>query len=146
MTIAEVMDAIADQLDGLTDDFPGLQVSGRMLWNPTPPAIDVYPAEPFQEPLTFGRDDWALNFTVRARVNTPDHEGAQELLLAMMDPNEATSVAKAITAAGTASPAKTLDGAVENVVVDGPSDYGFFVDPGSTDALLGCTWNVRVIP
>jgi hypothetical protein len=67
------------------------------------------------------------------------------LLLAMMDQQDSLSVAAAITAAGTASPSKTLGGMVESVTVEGPSDFGVFTDPGGS-SLLGCTWRVRVMP
>jgi hypothetical protein len=144
------MDAIGTQLQTHLGDpvVEGLQVASRLVWNASPPTIDVYPDEEFQQGLGFGRGDNALFFTVRARVNTPDHEGAQDLLLAMMDPQDSTSVSAAITAPGTSSPAKTLGGLVENcVVVSGPSNFGVFVDPGpNAGALLGCTWRVQVIP
>lgn len=155
LTVQEMMDALANQIQtsmaitvGTADPvMEGLQVYPRLVWNPTPPSIDVYPADPFQEGLAFGRGDNEMFFTVRARVNTPDHEGAQDLLLAMMDPQQDLSVAAAITAAGTAAPAKTLGGMVENVTVEPPSDFGVFVDPGPHGgALLGCTWRVRVLP
>lgn len=148
MTVRQIMDAIGTQLQThLVPQVPDLQVYSRMHWNPSPPTIDLYPDPEFQDGLGFGRGDNALFFTVRARVNTPDHEGAQDVLLAMMDPQADTSVAAAITAAGTSSPAKTLGGVVENaVVVSGPSDFGAFTDPGATGSLLGCTWRVQVIP
>jgi hypothetical protein len=151
---AEILDAIADQIqaqlasglgtaDPLLDE---LQVYQRMVWNPTPPTIDMYPASEFQTQMGMGRGNNELFFTVRARVNTPDHEGAQDLLLAMMDPQDSLSVSAAITAAGTASPSKTLGGMVENVTIaEGPTDFGVFTDPGGS-SLLGCTWRVRVLP
>lgn len=151
---AEILDAIADQVQSQLANSVGtadplldeLQVYQRLTWNPTPPTIDMYPAPEFQIPLGMGRGNNELFFTVRARVNTPDHEGAQDLLLAMMDPQSDLSVSAAITAAGTASASKTLGGLVENVtIVEGPSDFGVFTDPGG-NALLGCTWRVRVLP
>lgn len=153
MTVQEIMDALAAQIHtsmaatvGTADPvMEALQVNSRLVWNPTPPTIDVYPDEEFQTDVGYGRGNKELAFTVRARVNTPDHEGAQDLLLAMMDPRQDLSVAAAITAAGTAAPAKTLGGTVENVTVEGPSNFGAFVDPGGS-ALLGCTWRVRVLP
>jgi hypothetical protein len=150
---AEILNALGNQLqaqlatglgtaDPLLDE---LQVYQRMIWNPSPPTIDMYPAPEFQEQIGMGRGNNEMFFTVRARVNTPDHEGAQDLLLAMMDPQNNLSVSAAITAAGTASPSKTLDGMVESVAVEGPSDFGVFTDPGGS-SLLGCTWRVRVMP
>ena len=79
-----------------------------------------------------------MNFLVRARVSTAEHEEQQEFLLSMMDPNSATSVGQAIMSD------RTLGAVVSNVNVEGPSDYGMFGPPGSE--LLGCTWLVRVLP
>ena len=153
LSVQEIQDAMANHIHdrmaatvGTADPvMEALQVNSRLVWNPSPPSIDIYPGDPFQEGLAFGRGDQAMFFTVRARVNTPDHEGAQDLLLAMMDPQQDLSVAAAITAAGTAAPAKTLGGMVENVTVEGASDFGVFVDPNGSP-LLGCTWRVRVLP
>jgi hypothetical protein len=151
---AEILDALADQIQAQLANSVGtadplldeLQVYQRMIWNPSPPTIDMYPAPEFHIPLGMGRGNNELFFTVRARVNTPDHEGAQDLLLAMMDPQDDLSVSAAITAEGTASPSKTLGGMVESVtVVEGPTDFGVFTDPGG-NPLLGCTWRVRVLP
>lgn len=140
------MDALAtqimSQLSGTANPLiENLQVDGRLIPSPTPPAIDVYPADPFQEPFTFGRGNNLLFLTVRARVTTVDNEGGQDLLLSMMDPSATTSVAKAITYD------KTLGGTVGKVsVIEGPSSYGVFQDAGGQGALLGCTWRVQVTP
>lgn len=141
-TLLEIQGALADQiateLDGVVDN---LQVVDRLVWNPTPPCIDVYPSDPFQEQQTFGAGRNVIYLDVRARVNTPDHDGAQEVLLAMMDPNADTSVLQAIGAD------ETLGGAVAQAFVSaGPSNYGIFPDPSGQGAFLGCTWTVRVSP
>jgi hypothetical protein len=139
------MDSLANQITPILSGtanplIPQLQIEPRMVWNPTPPAIDMYPAAPFQEQIGMGRGNNELFITVRARVNTPDHEGAQDLLLAMMDPSAATSVAKAITSD------TTLSGTVDYVLAEPPTDFGAYTDPGGSGALLGCTWRVRVMP
>jgi hypothetical protein len=149
-TLPEIMLALADQIafaltGGTTSPgtaAPGLAdlaVNPMLVWNPTPPALDVYPADPFQESIAYGRGNSDMNFVIRARVNTPDVEGAQELLLSLMEPVGVTSVAAAVNAD------RTLGGVVETTLVTGPSDYGFFVDPGG-GALLGCTWKATVTP
>lgn len=140
------MQAIAGQIEntlGGTADpqvVEGLSVYPLLTWNPTPPALDVYPDSPFQEQIGFGKANNEMNFTVRARVNTPDHEGAQELLLTMMDPASTESVALAILED------VTLGGTVEYLAVEGPSDYGVFVEPNGGGAFLSCTWRVKVTP
>jgi len=148
--LQDIMLALADQIaveltGGSTSPgtgtpaVDGLAVNPMLVWNPTPPAIDVYPADPFQNGIAFGRGNNEIFLTVRARVDTPDHEAAQDLLLSLMDPVAVTSVAAAITSD------RTLGGVVERVDVEGPTDYGVFIDPGG-GALLGCTWKARVTP
>ncbi len=139
-TLLEVMDALATQLqtqlDPGEDDF---QVVGRMMFNPTPPAIDIYPAaDPFQEPSGFGGQDTTINLIIRARVSTVEHEGAQDTLLAFMDPGGANSVVRAVAYD------RTLSGTVQDAVCDPPSDFGAFLEPIGTGALLGCTWTARI--
>jgi hypothetical protein len=139
--VGAIMDAIAGQI---TSQLAGtaspliedLQVEPRMVWNPTPPAI----GSPFQEQIGMGHGNNEVFITVRARVATPDHEGAQDLLLSMMDPTATTSVAQAITED------ETLGGVVEFVGVEPPTEFGAYTDPGGQGALLGCTWRVRVMP
>lgn len=135
------MDALASQIaTQLADDIENLQAYGRLLPSPTPPAIDVYPADPFQEPLAMGKGNNIVLLTVRARVGTADNEGGQDLLLSMMDPEADTSVAQAIEYD------RTFGGKVGKANVSaGPSAFGVFSDAGGQGSLLGCTWTVRVI-
>ncbi len=143
-TLTQIMQALAAQIEntlGGTADpqvIEGLSVYPLLELNPTPPAIDIYPDTPFQESVGFGPGNNSMNFTVRARVNTPDNDGAQELLLTMMDPSSSESVALAILAD------ETLGGTVGQVAVEGPSDYGVFVEPSGNGAYLSCTWRATV--
>jgi hypothetical protein len=140
-TVAAIQDALATQIQTqLGTAVPELQVDGRLIPSPSPPAIDVYPSDPFQEPLAMGKGNNVVYLTVRARVGTSDNEGGQDLLLSMMDPQAATSVAQAIMSS------RTLSGTVGRVnVTAGPSAFGVFTDAGGTGNLLGCTWTVQVI-
>ncbi len=145
-TLVQIMQALAGQLEdnlggtASPQTIEGLSVYPLLEVNPTPPAIDIYPDTPFQEAEAFGPANNSLNFTVRARVNTPDNDGAQELLLSMMDPRATESVALAILSD------TTLGGTVEYVAVEGPSDYGVFVEPSGAGAFLSCTWRAKVLP
>ncbi len=138
-TLLEVQTALADQMRAeITDDT--IQFAPMLVWNPTPPCVDIYPSETFQEQESFGKGNTVIYLDVRARVNTPDHDGAQELLLGLMDPTAANSVQQAILSD------ETLGGTVEAVTTSaGPSNYGIFPDPSGQGAFLGCTWTVRVI-
>lgn len=139
------MAAIANQIEtALKPGIDDLQVWPKLVYNPTPPVVDVYPAsDNFQEGAGMGAGNNAFRFTVRARVATPEIDGAQDLLLSMMDPEAtATSVTLAIEAD------RTLGGGVgEATVVEGPTGYGIFPEPGAEGAFyLGCLWTVQVYP
>ncbi len=140
-----IMQALADQISttlcGTASPLiPELQVTGLFNIEPTPPSVDVYPADPAQEALTFGRQNNEFSFIVRARVSTADHDAGQLLLLSMMDPASSTSVARALKSN------KTLTSKVSALSVDGPSGYGIFNDRNGEGSYLGCTWTVRVMP
>lgn len=135
-----MMDALAEQLDDeLGTVIENLQVENRHHPNPTPPALDIYPATPFTEVIAYGRGSRQYWFIVRARVSTAEHEGAQDLLLAMMDDGTDESVEAAIRSTKTYAGAQLGD-------VQGPTEFGVFPDPGGQGWLLGCTWQVALIP
>jgi len=142
-TVQAIMDALADQIEGqLASEVEGLQVDPGLLPNPTPPSIDIYPAETFVEGLGFGAGNYALFFTVRARLNTPDADGSQDVLLSMMDPTASSSLVQAVMSD------PTLSGTVENLTFEpaGPTGYGVFQDAAGQGQYLGCTWTVKVNP
>ena len=136
------MDALASQINTrLSPQITDLQVDGRFIPNPTPPAIDVYPADPFQQPLGMRKGNNLIYLLVRARVGALDNEGGQDLLLSMMDPEASTSVAQAVMYD------RDLGGVVSSVnVSEGPSAFGVFVAAGGQGNLLGCTWTGQIIP
>lgn len=140
--IASIMDALAAQIEArLSPNITDLQVDGRFIPNPTPPAIDVYPAPEFQVPLAMGKGNNYFLFEVRARVGPIDNEGMQNTLLSMMDPAAATSVAQAIMYD------RDLGGTVAKVnISEGPSGFGLFLDTLGNARWMGCTWTVQVVP
>lgn len=141
MKISEIMDAIADALSAVigTDG----QVAGRMNFAPAEfPSIDVYPSDPFRGDRIrgFGQIGGEYLFTVRARINTPDHEGAQNMLLRLMDDEDELCVAAALMED------QTLNGVATSVDVAGPSGYVRYADAGVEGAWLGCEWRVTLVP
>jgi hypothetical protein len=138
-TLLEIQTELAAQIASVLSDTT-IQVAPMLVWQPTPPCIDIYPADPFQEQQGFGVGRDTVYLSVRGRVNTPDHDGAQELLLSLMDPKASTSVQQAIESD------QTLSGKVTQALLsDGPSNYGIFPDPSGQGAYLGCTWTARVV-
>lgn len=146
-TNRQIEDALAAQLTehliGTADPaIENLQIDNRMIFNPTPPSIDIYPAEEFQEKTGMGRGNVELRFVVRVRVGMADHEGGQDLLLDMMERTGAASVTAAIESDD------TLGGTVEDAsILSGPSGFSTFPIAGSaTEFHVGSTWTVRVLP
>jgi len=134
--IPALMAEIADALDAaIRDEIPNLQVTPFLNFNPTPPSLDVYPGDPFQEGLSFTVGDNRLFFTVRARVQTVDPKGGQMLLLRMMDPEDPASVEMALA---------DID---VTVVAGGWSGFREYTDDAATNGrLLACEWRVQVTP
>jgi hypothetical protein len=96
MSPQEAVDEMVEALTPLMDEIPGLQVYRRPTNNPTPPAIDIYPGNPFQVGAAFGLRSKKVFWTVRARVSAADEESAYELLYRMLDVDDAASVEAAL--------------------------------------------------
>lgn len=139
--VTAIMDEIAATLRAAigTDG----QVTGRMNFAPAAfPSLDVYPSDPFRGDQTrgFGRLGGEYLFTVRARINTPDNEGAQEMLLRLMDDEDDLCVMAALMED------QTLNGHASSVEVDGPTGYVRYADSGAEGAWLGVEWRVTLVP
>ena len=132
MSLDGTVHAIADALAPLTGQIDGLQIYPYFNVNPTPPSIDVYPGEPFQQGAGFGVGSKRVWFTVRARVGTADQEAASQLLLRLLDPEDPASVEAALAANDTATIDST-NGAV--------SGFRRYADDNSPD-MIGCEWRV----
>ena len=130
MTVSETMEAIADALQPIATEIPGLQIYPYLNSNPTPPSLDVYPGDPFQTGAGFGVGESQLYFTIRGRVSTADQEAGQKLLLRMLDPSDAASVEAAIAD-------------ISTVVPEGVSGFREYLeDTAANGRLLGCEWRV----
>ena len=142
-TLAEIMDEMADQLRGVIDDVTDVdvQVEGRMVLDPTPPCVDIFPADPSDDGTlaAMGELDGGELLTIRARVSTADNYAGQELLLAFMDDEDPLSIRLAL------QDDTSLNGLANDVVVRSRSGYVLVPDPGGEGALLGCLWNVVVL-
>jgi len=138
-TLVEIAEAIATALQPLRDDIPDLQIYPYFLLNPTPPAIDIYPGDPFQNGAGFDPAAKTLFWTVRARWTTADHDASQQGLLGLLDP---AGLEAALYADD------TLGGVVDDVSVvdDTPSGYREYVaDTAINGRLLGAEWRVQVL-
>ena len=138
------MDALATQIRGYMADTTdvAVQVEGRMILSPTPPSIDIYPADTARDPdsASFADLNGGYLLTVRARVNTADAVAGQNLLLAFMDDADNLCLAEAI------EEDQTLDHYAASVSVQAQTGFVVFPEPSGEGAWLGAQWTTLVIP
>lgn len=135
----EMADQIRDAVSSVTD--VDVQVEPRMVLNPTPPTIDIYPGDSARDQFSAAFDDidGGYFFTVRARVNTADTEAGQDLLLAFMDDTNDLCLAQALY------DDKTLNGYASSVDVRDVSGYRLFEHPSGEGAYLGFQFTALVL-
>ena len=144
-SLAELLDELANTMLAVVGPAVSeteVQVVGRRNFNPTPPSIDIYPGDPFRstpDSAGFGETGGELLLTVRARVTTVDNIAGQDLLLRLMDDEDAISVAS------TLMEDQTLGGLASSVYVEGNSGYIRYLEGDEGGALLGCEWRLRVL-
>lgn len=135
---------LRDALAGADWDF---QVEAGMILNPTPPTVDVYPADPGRElELTGGfgatdaEADDGLWVNVRARISPLDHNAGQEILVELMDPASELSLVQAIY------DDPTLNGYATDVNLESQTGYVLVptIDGGAVH--IGVIWRFLVIP
>jgi hypothetical protein len=137
--LEEIAAALADALAAVaTHVGNNLVVEPWFIVNPAAPTIDIYPGDPFEEGLGFG-DTRQLFWTVRARVHTVEHVGAQSVLLSLMEPFGNTSVEDALISD------QTLGGVVDSLGIEGPTAYTQFIDQAGVTQQLGVSWRVSVL-
>jgi len=133
VTLAQAVTAMVNALKTIQTQIPELQVYGYPNGNATPPSIDMYAGEPFQDGAGFGVGSKRVWWTVRARVSVADPETGNKLLIRFLDPQDAASVEAAL--------AKTDVAAVGNEgSVSGLRSYS---DTGELD-MLGAEWRVEM--
>lgn len=142
-TLADIMEEVAAQLRGefaaVTD--VDIQIEGRTVLSPTQPCIDIYPADPSEDPqfAAFGELTGGEDLTVRARVSTADIDAGQELLLALMDDEDPLSVWAALASD------PTFGGLAATSRVQSRSGYRDFPDLSGEGSWLGCLWSLVVV-
>jgi hypothetical protein len=139
----EIQEALANQIEtylgGTATPLENLQVVAYWNNNPTPPSVDVYPADPFQSAFRM-RGDTDMRFIVRARVHTADEEAGQKVLLAMMNSSGVNSLGQAILQD------KTLGGKCGGLGIEEVGGFQLMLDVGGEGSYMGATWTVRVVP
>ncbi len=119
-------------LEPLAAVVPGLSVNGYPNPQASPPHLDIYPDNPFQEGAGMGVSEKLLHWIVRVRVNAADPKAAADLLYRFLDTSDPASVEAALAPVGVVVPA---DGSVDALVT--------FTDDNAGD-LLGARWRVAM--
>lgn len=116
-----------------------VQVEPRMVLNPTPPCIDMWPGDPATDPETagFGEVRGGFLVTVRCRVSPVDNTAGQDLLLAFGDDEDDLSLTNALTDDPTLNGHGSLD-------VRSQSGWNLFPVPNG-ESLVGFLIGVEVI-
>jgi hypothetical protein len=130
VTLPELISEVADALSPLADEIPDLNIYPGWSDVPTPPALDIYPANPFQTGAGFRAGNNQIFLTVRARVAMNDPAAGQQLLLRMLDPEDPASVEVALED-------------VAAVTEGGVSGFTQYADDAPVnERMLGCEWRV----
>lgn len=139
--LRDVIGDLADQIRGVMDaSGVVVQVEPRIVTNPTPPTIDMFPADPpvTQESAGMGDLQGGDVWTVRARVTTGDSDAGHDLLVDLMDVEHDLSLAAAIMSD------PTLGGSA-GLSLQGWSGLRSYADPEGNGAYLGAEWTVLVM-
>ncbi len=140
-SLRDVMDALRDQIAmEMASADVDVQVGSRMIFNPTPPTIDMWPANPPVEEGTAGMGDVQGGdlLTVRVRVDTNDQESNQDVLLDLMDVEHDMSLAGAIMS-------DPLLGGLASVDVRGWTGLLPYTNADGTTLFVGAEWTVLVL-
>jgi len=143
--LIEILDEMAAQILAVLEDEVDfeIQVIPRMVINPTPPTIDMYPGDVARglDSAAFGDTLGEYLFTVRARVSMADQDAGQDFLLRLMDDTDELNLADALLVD------PTLNGLAASMDVRDPSGYREYLLPGTDPrgALIGFQFTAHVI-
>lgn len=140
--LRDVLEAMSDQIRSALDtaDLP-VQVEPRMVLEPTPLTIDLFPGDVARDHDTAGFDDVDGGYllTVRARINTPDFDAAYDVLLSLMDDEDDLCLVQSLY------DDPTLGGYAADVNLVEQTGLRAYEHPSGQGAHLGCQWNFLVI-
>lgn len=140
-TVLEVAEALADALTAVSpsDD---LIVEPRMIFAPGTNCIDIFPANPAEADLAFGKTPRIHWFTIRLRIATADGYAAQDFLYAARDPDGAESIRAALLYD------ETLGGIADGLLFDANTPSGFYLSSDTANEppkYLAEDWRVGVL-
>lgn len=142
--LQDVLEAVADQIRNVLEavDAVDVQVEPRMVLNPSPLTVDVYPGDPSRDEDSAAFDEVSGGYllTVRSRIHTADFDAAYDLLIALMDDEDGLSLANALL------DDPTLNGWAAAIDVRNFSGLRAYEHPSGEGAHLGFQFTVLAIP
>ena len=143
-SLRQILDELADQIRNVYEaaDEIDVQVEPRLVPNPTPPTIDMYPADLPRDPDTAAYGDLAGAYliTVRARIATNDADAMQDLLVDMMDDQHDLSLL------GAAFDDETLNGYASSMDLRDQTGFRVYEDTAGLGAYVGFQFTALVFP
>jgi len=139
--VAAIADQIRNALDAATTGTDlNFQVEPVRVLKPTPPTIDIYPADEARsdEGAGFGSVSGIYRFIIRARIDTAAPDAGQEILLDLMDDESDYCIAKALY------DEPTLGGLATDVNIEAFTGHTIFSDVVGDGVFLGISWTVAV--
>jgi len=141
-SVLEVAEALADALQNVSPQFT-MTVEPRMVFAPAADAcIDIFPANPAEGDLAFGKTPRIYWFTIRLRVPTNDPDGAQDFLYAARDADGPESVRAALLYD------EPLGGVADGLLFDANTPSGFYLSSDTANEppkYLAEDWRVGVL-
>jgi hypothetical protein len=138
-SLAQIREGLRQQLA----EIDGIQCTGYLIANPTPPALEIT-LDDDSEYLTMQRGAITWKFLIRAYAGLAEALGAQKKLDELMATDGPTSVREAIEAKAAGDLTVTLGGIVQDVAVTtlrGPRFY----QRADGITYIGAEWLVDVI-
>lgn len=131
-TPTQIRDGLKANLAGIA----GLQVTGYVQANPTPPVAEFLPAKvEYDKTAQRGSDEWT--WTIRVLVGNVSDIGAQKRLDTFLAPSGAGSIKAQVQSD------RKLGGTVDTLRVTRCSGYRAYDRPNGT-TLLGAEWTVEI--
>lgn len=143
VSLAACMDAMAETIrDICATEVPGVavQVRPRMVLNPTPPTVDIYPGARDADTAAFRDVAGGYLLTVRVRVSTADSVAGQSMLIRFLDDDDPLSITVALNRN------RDLGGLAADIDVQEVTGFGQYPGQNAEGYWLGSEWTVRLLP
>lgn len=147
-SLRAILEAAADQIRETMEASADwdIQVEPLYVLNPTPPCIDVYPADPSTDSdlasfaSTYAQANEGHFVNVRARVGVTDNVANQDVLIDLLDPTSDISLVQCLY------DDPTLSGTAVDIELVNQSGFVLVPKLDGSGVHMGVVWRFVVIP